>query len=198
MKKKKPVKRVGYIAAYAAHARITQAAALKQLRKIGIDYSKPFSHAEADRLVKASYKPANTGKIRRVFPNDPPPPTIDTPPTDEKPKFTPIVTQPGTYLDAQRRKELAAAALKELDVRQRSGELIEVAVVERTLFNRTRQTRDALLSLADRLAGILAPITDQTKVHELLTHEIHQALESLAEKFAPQPETTPDESLDEE
>ena len=194
---KKPRRNPGHLADYSRHARITPAAASKLLKKVGINYKQRFDFAVADKLIKESYKPQNASKVKRYFPGDPPP-TLDTPPTDEKPKFTPIVTQPGTYLDAQRRKELAAAALKELDVRQRSGELIEVAVVERTLFNRTRQTRDALLSLADRLAGILAPITDQTKVHELLTNEIHQALESLAEKFAQQPETPTDESLDEE
>lgn len=196
MKTKRNSAQPGYLSVYAAHAKITKAAAAKQLKKVGINYKKPFDHAEADRRVKASYRPGNANKIRRVFPDDPP--TLDSPPEGEKPKFTPLVTQPGTYLDAQRRKELASAALKELDVRKRSGELIEVEVVERTLFNRTRQTRDALLSLADRLAGILAPITDQTKVHELLTAEIHQALEVLAEKFSPQPDEEPDEPLDEE
>jgi hypothetical protein len=192
------IKRIGYLAAYAQHAGITQAAASKQLKKIGIDYMKPFSHKEADERVKASYKPQHANKRRRQFPNDPPPPpTIDTPPTPGK-DFTPIVTQPGTYLDAQRRKELASAALKELDVRQRSGELIEVAVVEKTLFNRSRQTRDALLSLADRLAGILAPITDQTKVHELLTAEMHQALEALTEPFTPEDTKQDESALDDE
>lgn len=191
----------GHLADYSRHARITPAAASKLLKKVGINYKQRFDFAVADKLIKESYKPQNAGKIRRYFPGDPPP-TIDTPPTEEKPKFAPIVTQPGTYLDAQRRKELASAALKELEVRKRSGELIEVDLVERTLFNRARQTRDALLSLADRLAGILAPVTDQSKVHELLTNEIHQALESLAEKFSPDTslptETTTDESLDEE
>ena len=197
-----PRRNPGHLADYSRHAKITPAAASKQLKKVGINYMKRFDFAEADRLIKASYDPKNKSKICRVFPNDPP--TIDSPPSDERPKFTPIVTQPGTYLDAQRRKELASAALKELEVRKRSGELIEVELVERTLFNRSRQTRDALLSLADRMAGILAPITDQTKVHELLTAEIHQALEALAEKFAPQEEETTqndrrdNESLDEE
>ena len=197
MKTKRSSNHPGQLSVYAAHARITRAAAAKQLKKVGINYKKEFDFAEADRLVKASYRPGNAGKIRRVFPDDPTP-TLDSPPEGEKPKFTPLVTQPGTYLDAQRRKELASAALKELDVRKRSGELIEVELVEKVLFNRTRQTRDALLSLADRLAGILAPITDQAKVHELLTAEIHQALEGLAEKFSPTPDEEPDEPLDEE
>lgn len=64
-------------------------------------------------------------------------------------------------------------------MRKRSGELIEVATVKRVIFEKGRQVRDALLSLSDRLAGILAPVNDQSKVHEILTKEIHQALEGL-------------------
>ncbi len=171
----------GYLSAYARHARITPAAAAKQLSKVGINYLKPFDTAEADKLIKAAYDPKNASKIRRVFPVDNEPPS----PTPKELGYTPSEHVKGSYLDSQRRKELANAELKELEVRRRSGELIEATEVERTLYEKARQTRDALLSLADRLAGILAPITDQAKVHHLLSKEIHQALEALTTDHVP-------------
>jgi phage terminase Nu1 subunit (DNA packaging protein) len=84
---------------------------------------------------------------------------------------------------AMERTRLTAAKAdrEELNLRVRSGELLELAVLEKTMFEKGRQIRDALQSLADRLAGILAPETDQAKVHAILTKEVHQALEGLTE-----------------
>jgi phage terminase Nu1 subunit (DNA packaging protein) len=87
----------------------------------------------------------------------------------------------GTLAQERTRLTKAKADKEELLFRLRSKELIEVSVVEKTLFEKGRQIRDALQSLADRLAGILAPVNDQTKVHAILTKEVHQALEALTE-----------------
>ena len=170
MRKKK---RPGHLAKYAAHARITQEVAARQLKKVGIDYYKPFDFAEADKRIAAGRHPSRAKYAKRTFsPPAEPPDHPDIPASD-------IPNGATTFAEAQRRKELANAQLKELDVRKRSGELIEVSTVEKMMFEKGRQVRDALLSLSDRLAGILAPVTDQAKVHEILTKEIHQALEGL-------------------
>ena len=162
--------RPGGLKEYAEREGISRQVAAKQLTKAGIDYSKPFDPDEANRRIAAGRHPSRAKYAKRKFKS------IDLPPTE-----TPSDPESGvtSFLEAQRRKELANAQLKELEVRKRAGELIEVSTVETTVFEKGRQTRDALLSLADRLAGILAPITDQAKVHEILLKEIHQALEAL-------------------
>lgn len=85
----------------------------------------------------------------------------------------------GTLAEEKTRLTKAKADREELNLAVRSKELIEVSTVEKVVFEKARQTREGLLSLADRLAGILAPITEQSKVHVILTKEIHQALEAL-------------------
>ncbi|MBI4001578.1 MAG: hypothetical protein HY348_07325 [Nitrospira defluvii] len=85
----------------------------------------------------------------------------------------------GNLSQERTRLTRAKADREELNLAVCSKELIEVATVEKVVFEKGRQTRDALLSLADRLAGILAPETDQAKVHTILAKEVHQALEAL-------------------
>ncbi len=184
----------GYLTEFAKDRGITKQSAQVQLKRAGIDYSKPFDFADANRKLDSAQHAA-----RAPFRKRKPKPAPSIPPTDSQ---TPNQPEPPsdpessviTFLEAQRRKELANAQLKELEVRKRAGELIEVATVEATVFEKGRQTRDALLSLADRLAGILAPITDQSKVHEILLKEIHQALEALTgnrNKKSENPEVSP-------
>jgi hypothetical protein len=67
----------------------------------------------------------------------------------------------------------------ELDLRQRAGELYEKVAVDQVMFERGRQVRDAVLSVADRIAGLCAAEPDQSKVHQLIYKELHQALEAL-------------------
>ena len=71
------------------------------------------------------------------------------------------------------------ADMAELKVRQRNGELVEQAVVEKTLFEMVRQSRDLLQNVPSRTSGLLAAETDQAKIHALLTKEIHSTLTEL-------------------
>ena len=75
----------------------------------------------------------------------------------------------------------ARADQAELVLRLRQGELVEVQAVKRDAFKAARMVRDNLLSLPDRLAGIVSSEADQTKNHALLTRELRQALEALAD-----------------
>ena len=175
--------RPGGLKEYAEREGISRQVAAKQLTKAGINYSKPFDHEEANRRIAAGRHPSRAKYAKRKFDK-----SVPTPPAPTEDPDSGVTS----FLEAQRRKELANAQLKELEVRKRAGELIEVATVEATVFEKGRQTRDALLSLADRLAGILAPVTDQAKVHEILLREIHQALEALTgNRNAKRQEVTP-------
>jgi phage terminase Nu1 subunit (DNA packaging protein) len=86
---------------------------------------------------------------------------------------------PMTYAEARAKHERFKARLAELELEQREGKLVEADVVQREAFKASRQVRDALLNLPDRVAGLLAAETNQFKVHQLLTKEIRRALEDL-------------------
>jgi phage terminase Nu1 subunit (DNA packaging protein) len=83
-------------------------------------------------------------------------------------------------LKAKARKEQALAEKHETQLAALRGTLINREQVNRFLFSTSRQTRDAFLSLPDRLAGPLAAESDQHKVHQMITTECRRILEDLA------------------
>ena len=72
------------------------------------------------------------------------------------------------------------ADLSELKLRERTGELVLRAAVEKAVFASTRQARDQLQNIPSRTSGILAAETNQQTIHAILTTEIHRSLESLS------------------
>lgn len=86
----------------------------------------------------------------------------------------------GSLTEEKTRLTRAKADKEELLLRVRGLELIEVSTVRQRTFELARSVRDALLNVPDRLAGPLAAEGDQSKVHAVLTKELHQALEALA------------------
>ena len=85
-------------------------------------------------------------------------------------------------LNTSRRRLLHhRATLAELEALQRRGELVPVSEVRAEAFTLARAVRDALLSLPDRVAPLLAATADPRQCHQLLTAEITVALRSLAE-----------------
>jgi hypothetical protein len=87
---------------------------------------------------------------------------------------------PGTLQDARRRKELELASLRELQLKERQGELVSRLAVERLMFATARTCRDNLMNIPDRVAGQCASLRDQQQIHVLLTKEIEQCLEDLS------------------
>lgn len=85
----------------------------------------------------------------------------------------------GTLAEEKTRLTKAKADREELNLAVRSKELIEVSTVEKVVFEKGRQIRDALQSIPDRIAGIVSAEGDQIKNHATLSREIHQALEAL-------------------
>ena len=73
------------------------------------------------------------------------------------------------------------AKLTELDYKERSKELVLASETRAEAFASARAVRDALLSLADRLAPMLAATTDARECHRLLTEEHRIALRGLAD-----------------
>ena len=69
-----------------------------------------------------------------------------------------------SFSAARTRKETALAGLRELELRKKRGELVEVVAVQKEAFACGRQTRDAILSIPDRLSGVLVAKTDRKSV----------------------------------
>ena len=85
-----------------------------------------------------------------------------------------------TGLAAERtRLTKAKADRAELDLRLRAGQLYEKAAMDHPMVKRGRTVRDAILSVPDRIAGIVSAESDQGKVHAIIYKELHQALVAL-------------------
>lgn len=76
-------------------------------------------------------------------------------------------------------REAYAARLTRLEFDQRSGKLVDKAELKMKLAKLHMSVRDALRTIPDRVAPIVAAETDQAKIHAMLLKEIGQALEGL-------------------
>ena len=94
-------------------------------------------------------------------------------------KFKAATTEETTLLEQKIRWSRARASREEMELKVRTGELIETQQVERDAFRVARVVRDAMLSLPDRLAALVTAETDQAKNHTLMTKEIMAALKGL-------------------
>lgn len=83
------------------------------------------------------------------------------------------------------REKLAAAQLRELELAREAGELVLAAEVDALVFDQARSGREALMSIPDRVATILAAETDPVVVHAKLTAECRKVCELLAAPPAP-------------
>jgi hypothetical protein len=90
-----------------------------------------------------------------------------------------------SYSEARARKETALAGLRELQLKQRTGELVEKDRILDRFFRSCRGARDRLQNIPARVCGPLAAECDQRKIFDLLTREIHDALEALFHEDAP-------------
>ena len=80
--------------------------------------------------------------------------------------------------EARRRKEVALAELRELEVRQRRGELLEAAEVQKQWAHGLASLRDRLLSLPDRLGAVLAG-RGEVQARAILRNALEEALRGI-------------------
>lgn len=83
-------------------------------------------------------------------------------------------------LKAKLRRELALGRLKELQVAEMEGRLIDASKVKDAAFSTARRVRDALFTVCDRVSAILAAQNDEIEVRRILNAEIRIALEELS------------------
>jgi len=71
-------------------------------------------------------------------------------------------------------------AMSELALERERGHLVPAADVEKEAFETARRVRDALASMPDRLAPVLAGILDPLEVRRVLADEVRKACAELA------------------
>jgi phage terminase Nu1 subunit (DNA packaging protein) len=97
---------------------------------------------------------------------------------DSMPSRSALPAGVASYSHARARKENALAFLRELQLRQRQGELIEVSAVKRATFAVSRMVRDNLENIPARISGPCVG-KDQHEIFVLMSAEIRQCLEGL-------------------
>jgi hypothetical protein len=86
-----------------------------------------------------------------------------------------------TLVNAKTRHETIKATLAELELAEKEGRLVDAGKVKAEAFRKGRLVRDSILNIPDRISGELAAITDAHQIHVILSRELRQALEELAQ-----------------
>lgn len=84
-----------------------------------------------------------------------------------------------TKIQAELRKEVALASLRELELRQKSGELVDVGHVNAWMGTCIVAARNALLRVGPELRDRLAAETDPVRIEGLINGEVERALGML-------------------
>ena len=84
------------------------------------------------------------------------------------------------YQTARALHETYRARTARLEFERLSGMLVPADDVRSQAFTAARRVRDSILALPDRLAPVLAAITDPAEIHRALAAELRQALEELS------------------
>lgn len=98
-----------------------------------------------------------------------------------------FVDDPNNYQLQAAREKRASAQLRELELAQAAGQLCDTAARDAAEFGRARMAREAVMSIADRLAVQLAPALSVDEVHAILTAESRRICELLAAGHNPTP-----------
>lgn len=85
-----------------------------------------------------------------------------------------------TLADARAMKERYRALMAKLDYELESGKLIEAEDARRAAFAAARKARDMLLTMADRLAPVVAGLSDQFACHNAITAEVRRVCDELS------------------
>jgi len=101
----------------------------------------------------------------------------------------------GDYWKEKTRRESAEAGLKELDLAQRQGELVEVEVVAHEFSKMVDAVRQQLLSLPTKIAPAVHTQKTIHAIHRIIEEAIHDALNDFgtynAETGKPRSARTP-------
>lgn len=152
---------------YQTLARWARENRFKSIEKKGREYDIPNPLA-LDREIAASKAPDRGGRGGA--------PVLD----DELRRQQADAASIPSFARSRAIREAFSAKLSELEFKQRSAKLVDKAELKMRLAKLHMAVRDALRTIPDRVAPIVAAETDQAKIHAMLLKEIGQALEGLS------------------
>lgn len=76
-------------------------------------------------------------------------------------------------------REVYQARLAKMTYEEKTGKLIDASTVRNQAFRLARTVRDSILNVPDRISAELFGMDSVAELHERLTEELRQALESL-------------------
>jgi hypothetical protein len=84
------------------------------------------------------------------------------------------------YAEARRRRTIIESDLLALEFAEREAQLVEAVAVERERRREAERVINALLSLPDKLAPLIAAANDAFIVHQMLTAAFRKTLRRLS------------------
>ena len=72
--------------------------------------------------------------------------------------------------------------MRQIKLQRIAGELVPVERVQKDWFELSRRVRDGLLNLPSRLSGVFAAESNQAKIFEMFTAEVHTVLAELSQR----------------
>jgi len=85
--------------------------------------------------------------------------------------------------NSRARKEAALAGLRELELAQKSGQVIDIDEAAAAWANAGKCLRDAFISMPNRVAPELAALTDARQIREVLRDHVRRILTNLPEQI---------------
>lgn len=84
------------------------------------------------------------------------------------------------YLKARLKSEENRARILELEREEKEKNLIPSELIKKDAYEQARIVREKLLAIPDRVATLILGLSTAAEIHEVLSKEIRQALEELA------------------
>jgi phage terminase Nu1 subunit (DNA packaging protein) len=79
------------------------------------------------------------------------------------------------------KNEVERGKMLEIEAKAKTGQYVDAKDVEKQAFQTARTVRDSLQNIPDRVSSLLASISDANQIYDVLSKEIRQVLEDLAE-----------------
>lgn len=185
--------KTGTLSEYAAHANVSPAYVTKLKRQGRIvlvkqDGRELVNFDATDRLV------ANTADLARARngANAKPEREPSAPAPEEPPAGAAALAGGGggaagvdaVFRKAQAQERVFSAKKAELEFKRLSGELLEKAAVERTVFNMFRLLRDHAFQAPQRAAVRVMTMSDPREIENVISEELRKAFDGWDEKMA--------------
>ena len=145
---------------------------LVRARKVGSRYKVRLSEARADRAanVMSDMRPRTGPTSRKSRCAKPQSDYKVFLPADDK---EPDDGGNSDFARARARKEAALAEMRELDLLERKGELVDAATIQDAVFTRFRELRDAWLNWPARIGAVMAAELNVDGALVIVTLEKH-------------------------